>query len=956
MEAGTSLRYFNGEDCDHREYRRWKQWVVNKMRTMDKLAEDSRGSFVWTLLSGRALEVIEHLKESDYQVKGGDKVIFDLLDKRWPELDRTDEIGENIAAVFALKATEGESVRQWCARSRETFDRCARKTGVKFPEEARGWILLNCSGLQAEQRAVVLARAQGDLKFDQVSQSMRSCFPDYVVPKKRAVAAVTLDDPSSVSEPLDEPSYDGFRDVELFLAEHGHHEEDPSFSAGDTEGFEEEEAAEILAATWKEKRAELNMVQKGRRFSAPDARKGAGASKDFKRSFRVQVEELKQRTRCRKCGKLGHWQRECRQGSSSSASHQAPSHAAGTVQVCEPLEHFVCTAARCEEHEVLLVSSPGFAVLDSGCGKTIIGRDTLNSFKDIWQRHGIAPRPEKAERNSFRYGNGEQEMSETVVDMPVFLAGRPGYVTAAVVKGRAPLLLSRPALKKLQAQVDFSGDTLQVFPDRVRVPLEVNAAGQYAIKVSDFPSQAQTMFPPLAHDEQATPEPTACLSVAYDRHPQKQKDYWEYRPQERIVIRHHRKPRETLFTPNNTQCPIDVHLLQASRTTTVDSPASVLRTTEDLWTDPERAHRKHDSKPWTGTTIFQLRPDASVPIPVGAQDEKLSVMHWTAKQHRQLMAQLQAPGPVKGSSFDIIEVFSPPRFALEGAKVGWSVLSADLCTGWDFRRRADRDALKEHVRTSRPKLLVCCPPCTWAGGWWHLNRLHMTDKEVAQREFWTRVFIQFCCELMELQFSYGGQCLFEHPKDSVAWHHPSMVKLTKFMHMIVVDMCQYGLRIPGGDLIRKTTNLLVSHECMKGIAKRCPGSSHGDHSRHQVVAGSHPQVGAISTFAGKYTPAFVKAVLRTVKGLPEAECLIVMDDRNIECLVAHSLEELNQEPEDKIGSSLRKLHNNLGHPSQAVLLRVLKHGGASVAAIDAARRFQCDQPQGSPSCSNHKGD
>ena len=70
------------------------------MRTMDKLAEDSRGSFVWTLLSGRALEVIEHLKESDYQVKGGDKVIFDLLDKRWPELDRTDEIGENIAAVF----------------------------------------------------------------------------------------------------------------------------------------------------------------------------------------------------------------------------------------------------------------------------------------------------------------------------------------------------------------------------------------------------------------------------------------------------------------------------------------------------------------------------------------------------------------------------------------------------------------------------------------------------------------------------------------------------------------------------------------------------------------------------------------------------------------------------------------------------------------------------------------
>ena len=81
---------------------------------MDKLPEEARGSFIWTLLSGKALEVVERLKESDYQVKGGETAIFNLLDRRWPELDRTDEIGENIAEVFALKAKEGESVRAVC--------------------------------------------------------------------------------------------------------------------------------------------------------------------------------------------------------------------------------------------------------------------------------------------------------------------------------------------------------------------------------------------------------------------------------------------------------------------------------------------------------------------------------------------------------------------------------------------------------------------------------------------------------------------------------------------------------------------------------------------------------------------------------------------------------------------------------------------------------------------------
>ena len=332
MESGSGgLRSFSGEESDHREYRRWKLWVQNKMRMMDKLTEEAKGSFIWTLLSGRALEVVEHLREEDYQVKGGDKVLFDLLDRRWPELDRTDEIGENIAAVFALKAKEGESLRQWCARSRECFDRCARKTGVKFPEEARGWILLNCSGMSEGDRAVCLARAQGDLKFDTLSQAMRSCFPEYVVAKKRFNAAHLVEDPAV--EPQD-PVEESFKDVELFLTEHGLAGEYEGVDPVDGDEYDEEEAAEILAATWRERRAELNQVQKGRKFHSHDKRgtsSSAASGKEFRRSFRVQVEELKQRTRCRRCGKIGHWQRECKsQGASTYPCNQSCCRYSGT--------------------------------------------------------------------------------------------------------------------------------------------------------------------------------------------------------------------------------------------------------------------------------------------------------------------------------------------------------------------------------------------------------------------------------------------------------------------------------------------------------------------------------------------------------------------------------------------------------------------------------------------------
>ena len=172
---------------------------------------------------------------------------------------------------------------------------------------------------------------------------------------------------------------------------------------------------------------------------------------DLKRSFRIEVEELKRRTKCNRCGQVGHWARECRvklpNGSMSAGKSQPTS--AGLVQ------HFVCHAvqvttpspsmlARLRENrragvtqEILLVSSPGFAVLDSGCGKSVIGTETLQEFRAIWERHGISQPREVSEMNVFRFGNGAQETSRRLVEMPVSLAGRRGLIRAAIIQGRA---------------------------------------------------------------------------------------------------------------------------------------------------------------------------------------------------------------------------------------------------------------------------------------------------------------------------------------------------------------------------------------------------------------------------------------------------------------------------------------------------------------------------------------
>ena len=83
--------------------------------------------------------------------------------------------------------------------------------------------------------------------------------------------------------------------------------------------------------------------------------------------------------------------------------------------------------------EVMLVSSPGFGVLDSGCGRTVVGASTLQSFEKLWSQRGWTVPSKISEVHQFKFGNGDVETSHYSVQMPVILANRRGVIRAAKV-------------------------------------------------------------------------------------------------------------------------------------------------------------------------------------------------------------------------------------------------------------------------------------------------------------------------------------------------------------------------------------------------------------------------------------------------------------------------------------------------------------------------------------------
>ena len=593
-------------------------------------------------------------------------------------------------------------------------------------------------------------------------------------------------------------------------------------------------------------------------------------------------------------------------------------------------------ASAAEPTEVMLVSSPGFGVLDSGCGRTIIGARTLAAFEKMWRGAGIASPGRVKECNSFKFGNGSTEVSTEVVPMPVFLAGRRGVISAAIVQGDAPLLISRTALRALQACIDFHKQEIRLFADQVTVPLDVNAAGQYILNLmenSPNPPMSEVLVQEVITEPvPSTVEDLPCVSNNVEK-PKTKRQGWV------------REDWGIDYTP--TEGDGGPSWSQVHRRIVKDGSNGRVLFNEIIDHHKSRSHYHHSVPKEVGHVITTFVHDD---VRVGPGDPK----NLTSHQSRQLLSQVKHCAAVQSTTsvghkhkLMVVEVFSPPRFAKVCEQAGFKARSIDLVTGQDLSLPQTRKELLQEIREHPPELLILCPPCTDEGGWFNLNSLKWDHFEYLRRIRQSRSFIRFCIELFKLQTSLGGRALFEHPTGARTWHYPEMKALCRRFPVVKCHMCCFGLHLPNSDrFIRKSTRLLVSHDDMTVLGRTCPGPKDPKHAHHDVVAGSHPQVGRISTFAGQYTEEFVTAVLNTVPAFKQHEILeVIQDDCSPmiwnEVLASSQETQASELTDDQMKGLVLKVHKNLGHPQTGDLIRILKNAEASERAINFARNLEC---------------
>ena len=179
------------------------------------------------------------------------------------------------------------------------------KEGLNLDEAAKGYVAYRHASLTEAQDLQFSTWNKGQFDWKTVTSCLRRL--EKVVPKKSSGAFVQMEgdddaDPSPLAETFVQENEDASEDDQYILVEEG-----------DLNRIYEEEEAQLALATYQEVRKALGAQQKGRQYygggrsgTRGPSGKGKGRGDGVSRR-RIHIEELKLRTRCGRCGLVGHW-------------------------------------------------------------------------------------------------------------------------------------------------------------------------------------------------------------------------------------------------------------------------------------------------------------------------------------------------------------------------------------------------------------------------------------------------------------------------------------------------------------------------------------------------------------------------------------------------------------------------------------------------------------------------
>ena len=383
--------------------------------------------------------------------------------------------------------------------------------GVALSDEVKGYVIYRQAALNATQEDQVVTWTQGKYTREEIVKALRKLEK---VQKDKSKSYITEENEALVYDAtLEDDDEEADLEQYVFIGE------------GDLDKIYEEEDLQHALATYQQVRRAIR-DQKNQRGYAGSFKAGKSYGKGFRfgggsqegRPKKIHIEQLKLRTRCARCGSIGHWAKECNRpmddyarqksgatSSSAGASNTSKSYMSSSMKgqsgFCvvneEGGEHFhvwsnpltlgECMANKDETPRASFVGLSTEAqcgVVDTAAQNGLIGKNAFDRLEEALHRKGL--RVVWSQKKGLARGVGGDAVSIGVAEIPLGIGGVNGILEATVITDDVPLLIPVNLLTDLHAKIDLKDEVISLQRFGCEVRMKRLPSGHFSIPIMHY--------------------------------------------------------------------------------------------------------------------------------------------------------------------------------------------------------------------------------------------------------------------------------------------------------------------------------------------------------------------------------------------------------------------------------------------------------------------------------------